>query len=140
MNPDQSDQLVIALRHAARRLDVHTSIYDLDVTLAQIVASAVGTVPGADAGSISLSRGDLVETHHPTSGEIERLDQAQGDLHEGPCITALTDPAGDGVVLARDLAGDDALRWPRFAPRAVEAGYRSLMSTQLSADEHSERR
>ena len=136
MDPDQSDDLVIALRHAARRLDVHRSIYDLEVTLAQIVASAVDTVPGADAGSISMAHGDLVETRHPTSGEIEKLDQVQGDLYEGPCITALNDPGGDGVVLAGDLAGEDALRWPRFAPRAVECGYRSLMSTQLSADEH----
>ncbi|WP_433037347.1 GAF and ANTAR domain-containing protein [Actinomycetospora sp. CA-053990] len=136
MDPDQSDELVVALRHAAQRLDVHHSIYDLEVTLAQIVASAVDTVPGVDAGSISLCRGGLVETRHPTSREIEKLDRAQSDLDEGPCMTALNDPAGDGVVLARDLAGDDALRWPRFAPRAVESGYRSLMSTQLSADEH----
>jgi hypothetical protein len=136
MDPDQSDQLVIALRDAAQRLDVHRSIYDLEVTLVQIVASAVDTVPGADAGSISMSHEDVVETRHPTSTEIAVLDRVQGELYEGPCITALNDPAGDGVVLAGDLAGEDALRWPRFAPRAVEAGYQSLMSTQLSADEH----
>ena len=136
MDTDQSDQLVVALRNAAQRLDVHRSIYDLEVTLAQIIASAVDTIPGVDAGSISMVHDDVIETRHPTTLEIEVLDRVQGDLREGPCITALNDPAGDGVVLARDLAGEDALRWPRFAPRAVASGYRSMMSTQLSADEH----
>jgi hypothetical protein len=37
-------------------------------------------------------------------------------------------------VVAEDFAGPDAERWPSFAPRAVEAGYRALMSTQLSID------
>jgi hypothetical protein len=58
----------------------------------------------------------IVETRHATTHEIGELDRAQGDLYEGPCITALNDPAEDGVVLARDLAGEDAARWPKFAP------------------------
>jgi hypothetical protein len=136
MNPDQSDRLVIALRTAARQLVTSRSIDDLEATLAQIVLSAVETVPGVDAGSISMTRGGVVETRHPTSSEIGELDRVQGDLYEGPCITALTDPAEDGVVLARDFAGEDAVRWPKFAPRAVEFGFRSLMSTQLAADGH----
>jgi hypothetical protein len=136
MNPDQSDRLVIALRTAARQLVTSRSIDDLEATLAQIVLSAVETVPGVDAGSISMTRGGVVETRHPTSREIGELDRVQGDLYEGPCITALNDPADDGVVLARDLAGEDAERWPKFAPRAVEFGFRSLMSTQLAADGH----
>jgi hypothetical protein len=133
MDPNQSDQLVIALRTAARGLVTRRSIDDLEATLGQIVLSAVETVPGVDAGSISMTRDGVVETRHPTSPEIGKLDRAQGELCEGPCITALTDPAEDGVVLARDLAGEDATRWPKFAPRAVESGFRSLMSTQLSA-------
>jgi hypothetical protein len=136
VDSDQADPLVSTLRTAAQGLDVHRSIYDLEATLAQIVASAVETVPGVDAGSISMAHDAVVETRQPTSHEIEVLDRVQGELYEGPCITALNDPAGDGVVLARDLAGEDALRWPRFAPRAVEFGYRSLMSTQLSADKY----
>lgn len=38
--------------------------------------------------------------------------------------------AEDGVIVARDLAAPpDAQRWPNFAPRAVELGYRSIKST-----------
>src|ERR1700712_4779524 len=66
VDPDQSDELVIALRDASQRLDVHRSIYDLEVTLGHIVASAVETVPGADAGSISMAHDDIVDTRHPT--------------------------------------------------------------------------
>jgi hypothetical protein len=37
-------------------------------------------------------------------------------------------------VVAQDLAGVDGERWPRFAPEAVRAGYRGLMSTTLTTD------
>lgn len=40
-------------------------------------------------------------------------------------------PPDEGIVLARDL-GNDAQRWPLFAPLCVEAGYRSMISVQLS--------
>ena len=45
------------------------------------------------------------------------------------------EPGPDGVVLVHDLAADDAQRWPRFAPRAVDAGFRSILSIQLSLEE-----
>jgi hypothetical protein len=63
---------------------------------------------------------------------IRKLDETQSELHEGPCIEAIEDPPESGVVVAQDFAGADAERWPRFAPRAVDAGYRALLSTQLS--------
>jgi hypothetical protein len=133
MDANQSDRLVIALRAAALGLVTRRSIDDLEATLAQIVLTAVETVPGVDAGSISMTRHGVVETRHPTTDEIGELDRTQGELFEGPCITALTDPADDGVVLAQDLAGEDATRWPKFAPQAVAFGFLSLMSTQLCA-------
>src|SRR6195952_4271498 len=134
MDPGPHEQLVIALRTAARDLAQRRSIRDLQQTLQQIVASAVLTIPGVDAGSIPMTEHGRIETRHPTSEEIRKLDETQSELHEGPCITALEDPPASGTVVADDLAGDDARRWPEFATRAVEAGYRSLMSTQLSVD------
>ena len=134
MDPRQHDDLVTALRSAARSMASRPSLRDLEETLGQIVTSAVATVPGVDAGSISLTQNGQVETRHPTSEEISKLDRTQSELDEGPCLTALADPPDDGVVIAQDLAGEDAQRWPRFAPHAVDAGYRALMSTQLSAD------
>jgi hypothetical protein len=134
MDTAHDEQLVVALRAAARELAGRRSIRDLEETLRQIVASAVDTVPGVDAGSISITEHGRIETRHPTSEQIGKLDRVQVELYEGPCITALDDPPDSGTVLARDLAGEDAQRWPRFAPQAVEAGFRSLMSTQLSVE------
>jgi hypothetical protein len=84
-----------------------------------------------DDGSISMNRDGQIETRCPTSYLIGKLDGIQTELLEGPCITAIDDAPSDGTVLARDFAGEDAHRWPRFAPHAVEAGYRTLMSIQL---------
>ncbi len=134
MDTGQDDQLVVALRAAARELARRRSIRDLEETLRQIVASAVDTVPGVDAGSISMTEQGRIETRHPTSAEIGKLDGLQSELYEGPCITALENPPESGTVVAQDLAGADAERWPRFAPHVVEAGFRALMSTQLSVE------
>jgi hypothetical protein len=134
MDPRQNDELVTALRRAARSMASRPSLRDLEETLGQIVTSAVTTVPGVDAGSISITHHGQIETRHPSTEAIGKLDRTQSELNEGPCISAIEDPPEDGIVIAEDLAGEDAQRWPRFAPLAVEAGYRGLMSTQLSAD------
>lgn len=127
------DELAACLRGAAARLTEQRAVCDLDETLTQIVVAAVELVPGADAGGISLAEKDSVTSRNPTAPGVTKLDQLQSELHEGPCISALDEPAQDGVVLAGDLAGEDAARWPRFSPQAVEAGYRSILSTQLQA-------
>ncbi len=132
MDTGHDERLVIALRAAAHDLTRRRSIRDLEETLGQIVSSAVATVPGVDAGSISMTQAGRIETRHPTNDLVGKIDDRQSELHEGPCISALEDPPESGTVVADDLAGDDADRWPHFAPVAVEAGYRALMSTQLS--------
>ncbi|PVZ08139.1 GAF and ANTAR domain-containing protein [Actinomycetospora cinnamomea] len=134
MDTGQDEQLVIALRAAARELTQRRSIRDLEQMLARIVTSAVETVPGVDAGSISMTEHGRIETRYPTSEGIGRLDRTQSELGEGPCITAIEDPPASGTVVAQDLAGPDGQHWPRFAPLAVEAGFRALMSTELSTD------
>ena len=134
MHPEEKDQLVIALRNAARDLATRPSIRDLELTLGKIVASAVDTIPSVDAGSISMIEHGRVETRHPTRDDIRKLDETQSELREGPCISAIDEPPESGIIVAHDLAGADAERWPRFAPYAVEAGYRGLMSTTLSTD------
>ncbi|WP_433787593.1 GAF and ANTAR domain-containing protein [Actinomycetospora sp. CA-101289] len=133
LHPGQSEQLVVALRRAAQQLLEQHSIRDLQQTLSEIVVAAVETVPGATAGGISVAEDGVVGSHNPTSRDISELDRLQGELHEGPCITALEEPADDGVVMAEDLAGPDAERWPRFAPAAVDSGYRSMLSIQLAS-------
>ena len=134
MSKEDHDDLTVALRAAARSMAARPSIRDLEQTLGQIVTSAVETIPGVDAGSISMTEQGRIETRHPTSDAIRKLDETQSELHEGPCITAIEDPPANGLVIAHDFAGTDAERWPHYAPAAVEAGYRALTSTQLSTN------
>ena len=132
MDPRQNDDLVIALRAAAHGLAGRRSIRDLEQTLGEIVSAAVATIPGVDAGSISVTEHGRIETRHPSTEAVNKLDQRQSELNEGPCISAIEDPPESGIVFACDFTGDDAAQWPRFAPAAVEAGFRALMSTQLT--------
>jgi ANTAR domain/GAF domain len=126
------DDLVVSLRRTADELVGQRDLRDVDATLSKIVAAAVQLVPGADAGGISMTENGEVTSRNPTAPGITKLDQLQSELHEGPCISAIDEPAEDGVVLAEDLAGADGARWPRFSPQAVQAGYRSMLSTQLA--------
>ena len=128
-----ADDLVTSLRRAAGELVRRRTFRDLDATLAHIVAAAVQLVPGADAGGISMNDHGQVTSRNPTAPVVTRLDELQSELGEGPCISAMEEPADDGVVLAEDLAGVEGRRWPRFAAEAVAAGYRSMLSTQLLA-------
>jgi hypothetical protein len=55
-------------------------------------------------------------------------------VSEGPCLSALHGSlSGRTVVVADDLAGSDAARWPQFAPSAVELGFPAVLSLQLPA-------
>jgi hypothetical protein len=130
-DPDH-EQLVKSLRGAAEQLTENRSIRDLEVTLTKLVHAAVATIPHAVGGGISRTEQGTVRSSHATDGGIYALDELQSALGQGPCITAADDPPTDGVVTANDLAGTDADRWPDFAPRCVEADYRSMMSVQLS--------
>jgi hypothetical protein len=67
MTTGYDDQIVVALRTAARHLAERQSIRDLEQTLSQILASAVETIPGVDAGSLSMTDGGRIDTRHPTS-------------------------------------------------------------------------
>ena len=117
MDAGQDEQLVIALRSAAQDLAKNRCIRDLEQTLARIIASAVATIPGVDAGSISMIEHGRIETRHPTSETIGKLDDRQSELNEGSCITAIEDPPESGIVVATDFAGADAQRG-RGSPRS----------------------
>jgi hypothetical protein len=135
MQPDQNVELLRALRNAADTLVARQSIRDLETTLGRIVFAAVETVPGADAGGISITESGHVGSRVPTGPDVGKLDQLQSTLAEGPCITAVVEPPDNGVVHAGDLASaPDSDRWPNFAPQAAGQGYRSILSTQLSTE------
>ena len=131
----QDDRTMVgALRRAAGRLLDPTIVRSEDEVLTRIVAAAVETVPGADGGGITVTQARSVSSTHVTGNQLHRLDEIQAELGEGPCITAADEPPPDGLIMATDLAGDDAARWPEFAPRAVDLGVRAVLSVSLSVN------
>lgn len=130
--PDRT-RVTKALRHAAHALTDVRTVRDPQVMVDDLLRSAVAAVPHARAATISCTRDGVVRSRYTTAGELHVLDRAQSAWGEGPCIV----PAGErptGIVTGHDLAGDDRGRWPRFAPEAVRAGYRSVVSVRLSPD------
>jgi GAF domain-containing protein len=101
---------------------------DLDTTLQAVVAVTLSNVPGAEhAGITTLDKGRHPVTPAASHHVVQRVDAVQYSLREGPCVSAVLNE--QSTVLADDLSEDD--RWPRFGPRAVDLGVRSMVSFQL---------
>jgi transcriptional regulator with GAF, ATPase, and Fis domain len=113
-----------AIGEAARSINGTRS---LDERVRAVVGAASDTIPGFDLASISVAfRGKPVETRAASSDLVEELDAIQYQTHEGPCFDAFTHPA---VVLAPSLRHEE--RWPRYSPRASEAGVTAQMAVPL---------
>ncbi len=128
---------------ATRRLvEVATSIDSAAQALAnqpstssaldEVVAQALATIPSAEHAGITLLRGEGFVTIASSDALPERVDHAQYELAEGPCVDATT---RDQVFRGEDLGCDT--RWPRFAPRAEALGIRSMLAVPLF--QHDER-
>ncbi|GAA4890299.1 GAF and ANTAR domain-containing protein [Actinomycetospora straminea] len=126
------NDLMVTMRAALQDLIDKRSIRDRDTLLSQLVTAAVALVPTAAGGGISRTEERDVRSSHATDPAVRRLDQLQSELGEGPCVEAADEPPENGVLLARDLGGEDACRWPRFAPCAVDAGFRSILSASMT--------
>ncbi len=102
-----------------------------DDTLDAIVVAARAAVPGFDQVSATVIASDgAVTTMASTSVLVRDLDSLQHKLGEGPCLDAVLNRE---PVLAQRL--DQEQRWPRYTPRAAEAGIRAQMAVHLAADE-----
>jgi hypothetical protein len=126
-----NEQLITAMREAARLLATTSNLCDPDDIRKQIITAALKVVPGVDTGGLAASENGTITTSGPAPRAVQVLDQLQSELHEGPSVSVVDDAPHDGMIVAQDLVGDDAGRWPRFAARAVEAGFRAVLSAQL---------
>ncbi|TQK98151.1 GAF domain-containing protein [Streptomyces puniciscabiei] len=79
--------------------------------------------------SVSISGGRDVRVVWCASDRVAaRLAELQYTVGDGPCQTALDEGA---PVVAADLTGCDARRWPIFAHEAVALGVRAVFSLPL---------
>jgi GAF domain-containing protein len=121
-------------RDAARRVDEVTSALEqltaaldederLPVILQRVCRQVVHAVPDTELASITLLREGAPYTVAATGDGARRIDQAQYDTGQGPCLEA----ARTGT-LQRYAGNEAAARWPQFAAAAgadTVAGYLS---------------
>ena len=111
------------LRRFAASLRDLSEARDVDEVLQLAVDLATEIIAGVDLADIMLARDGQVTVPVSTDPLAVQLDEAQEELGEGPCLSALRDEEADRVVV-HDLREDD--RWPAFRDRALELGVRSV--------------
>jgi GAF domain-containing protein len=113
-----------AMSTIARSLEDEQS---LDETLHAIVRTAVSTVPGAEHAGVSLIEHRREIHTRASTGELpRRVDKAQYDAGEGPCLTS----AWEQTTVRMDDVRTER-RWPEFARRVRDLDVGSSVSFQL---------
>jgi GAF domain-containing protein len=98
----------------------------LEDVLSEITAIATPGIPGAEATSITLVRGDRAFTAAYDGEMALAADELQYQEDAGPCV----DAGRGGVVLRVDDMRTET-RWPRYVTRVVDTGVRSSLSVPL---------
>jgi anti-anti-sigma factor len=101
----------------------------MDAALRLVTTMAQATIHGADGVSVTLERHGRMTTVASSDDTVLRMDELQYETGEGPCLAA----AAVGRPFHVPALADDQ-RWPNFAPRAVDEGIASILSTPLIAD------
>jgi GAF domain-containing protein len=98
----------------------------LEETLSEICRIANSWLPGAEATSITLVRGDRAWTAASTGRLALDADELQYQEGHGPCM----DAGRTGMpMLVTDMRTET--RWPTYTPRVVEQGVLSSLSVPL---------
>ncbi|MGW7411772.1 ANTAR domain-containing protein [Streptomyces sp. NPDC054863] len=94
------------------------------------LTTAAARLPGVDAASCNLTDDRGQPQALAASTELaEQLERTQAELREGPCV--------DSQKIRKPLANlimthpHSRIRWPHFAPRAVELGYTTVTALPI---------
>lgn len=97
------------------------------LTLDKVVLIATEIIQGCDLVGISIVHQHGIDTPAGSDETLNRIDELQFTLKEGPCFDALRTHE---IVQSRDLANDE--RWPRWGPLvAKEIGVVCIVSYRL---------
>jgi GAF domain-containing protein len=96
-------------------------------TLTEVVKLSVTTIEGCDFAGLFLLDGVAVTTPTRTDPVVDLIDGYQHESGEGPCLDAISEGS---IFYANDL--DSESRWPHFAPRAGQAGIRSVLALPVA--------
>jgi GAF domain-containing protein len=103
----------------------------LPQVLAEVAASAVRAIPGADGAGVALMHGEPEDRTVTASAAsvpfVSEVDDIQYRmLHEGPGVTAAETAH---TVWSGSLGGEQS--WPRFGPRSGRLGVHSALTLPL---------
>ncbi|MGZ5417555.1 MAG: GAF and ANTAR domain-containing protein [Nocardioides sp.] len=116
------------LADAARSMQGGTNTQE---TLDKVVLVATEIIHGCDLVGISIVHPDGIDTPAGSDERLNRIDELQFRLREGPCFDALRTHE---TVHSRDLATDE--RWPTWGPLvAKEIGVVCIVSYRLFTTE-----
>ncbi len=113
------------LSELARELQADTTA---EALLDRIAIAAIREVPGVRYAGITVMTSREFATRAASDELVRRIDRAQYEAGEGPCLDAARKQT---TVRCDDLRADD--RWPWFARHAVDLGVLSVLSVQLFA-------
>jgi GAF domain-containing protein len=95
--------------------------------LQTVTSLAADTITGSIGAGISLLDTDGKRmTSAATDPLVERLDDLQYELDQGPCLSSWRE-----ITVFRSDGRDDEQRWPTWVPRARDLGMRSFLSAPL---------
>lgn len=102
-------------------------------TVLGLVTDACASVLGADSSGVLLAdpRGGL-EVVAATEEHSLLVEVLQAQTDQGPCVDCVRE---DSVIADFDLTRATP-RWPRFAPAAVQAGYRAVIAVPMRLHMH----
>lgn len=115
--------LALAFAEIARHL---YEAENFEAVLERIVDAAVAVVTGCDMASVTVRDDGTFRTLASTDERALKIDLAQYDVNEGPCLDAL----GQSVVHAPAFPDE---RWSRLGSRPVEDGVHAVASYRLAA-------
>jgi len=106
-----------------------TLVDDFDVIefLLMVTHRTAELIGDADVGLLLADQRGQLQFMAASNEGVKRLELFQVQVHEGPCFDAFQ---GAQPVVNAELR-DAQDRWPRFAPRAAEAGYRTAHAFPL---------
>ncbi|GHF50439.1 GAF domain-containing protein [Amycolatopsis bartoniae] len=131
---DQTTELLPQLDEVKQALEVLSEAVaetdELGPLLQAVCAQVVRVVPGADMASITILRGDGASTVASTDERAVKIDAAQYDEGDGPCLRA----ARNGETVCVDLPAAERM-WPHFAAVTHGQGVGSYLAAPLDVAE-----
>lgn len=126
-----ADELLLVVADAVHEMTTFlTSVSEVDATLDRLCRDLVGTVSGADAAGVTVIRRGRPATTAYTDDLVLRVDRAQYDTGQGPCLEAAATQ-----TMVRVSGGGAAERFPRFWHANTGSGIQSFLSTPVAIDD-----